>query len=89
MHANPSTKATILIFNLFPNVSAQVFVTLCCTAASSKEEKPKAEEGPLWQCLGKYLQPQGTDDKQIFVGVIVSQEEALTRQKEHCELIWK
>lgn len=44
MHVNPSTKATIIIFRLFFSVAAEVFVPLCCTAESSKAEKPKAEE---------------------------------------------
>lgn len=44
MHINPSTKATIIIFRLFFSLAARVFVPLCCTAESSKAEKPKAEE---------------------------------------------
>ena len=74
MHINPSTRATIIIFRLFLSVTTQVFVALCCTGVSSKEEKPNAKE------------KQGTENKQMFVGAaIVSQEEALTGQKVCCE----
>jgi len=57
MHINASTKATIFIYRLFLTVATQVFVTLCCTAVSSKEGKPKAEEKTPLTMSGETLAP--------------------------------